>query len=663
LLLGAVAHAGFSPARQVSEAGRAVGRCDIGIDHFGNLVLAYEEEGRVVVYTRGPAQEDWTTLGEGKEPRLTFSSISTLVAYSAPDASGAGHRIVVRRRAGPHWSDGEVWSDADGDDRLACLSATEAGEPVLAWERRREAAPARIYFRRAGLPPVDLGRGEKPALVLDGSGRAHVLFLRDDDIHGTRESAVQPARFPHATNVTMTPFVVESAPRAAVTADSIVFLCFERTGEIFLANDGEGDLSRASSVAANAVEPSLAISPNGALALAYASAGDIHSVLGTAHAAIPEGKPIQQSPEEESEALVAVDSFANVFVAFKRGGSLFHATDAGLPQAAFEADRLAGEAPLTVAFRDRSTGDVTGWSWDFGDGDSSSDRSPVHTYTRSGEHVVRLRVSGPGGESPLSHRRTILVQDASNEMRIAPVSVFPGQQGVHVPILATHDRPAQGFTVAAVYDPTFLRLQHVKFEQSNIAGLDPELFVVTITEDPEDAYFTAGILFDIVDPFDGRTILPGRDHRIANIVADVSASARPGSVTRIALRNQIGKPPLNNIFTVNGFSILPVLGEEATVTIRKLTFPPPRFFIRGDTDLSGTVSLTDAVLILGYLFSGGVDLACADAADMSDDGLLDVSDAVYLLNFLFKSASYPAPPFPDPGLDATDDLLPECRLR
>ena len=48
-----------------------------------------------------------------------------------------------------------------------------------------------------------------------------------------------------------------------------------------------------------------------------------------------------------------------------------------------------------VAFTDRSRGEITSWSWDFGDGTSSTEQHPIHQYKEPGEFVVTLDVEGP----------------------------------------------------------------------------------------------------------------------------------------------------------------------------------------------------------------------------------------------------------------------------
>ncbi|QYZ78536.1 PKD domain-containing protein [Methanofollis formosanus] len=61
--------------------------------------------------------------------------------------------------------------------------------------------------------------------------------------------------------------------------------------------------------------------------------------------------------------------------------------------AAFTASPTLGVAPFEVRFTDLSTGDVTTWSWDFGDGTGSTEQDPVHTYRSSGIYTVSLTVN------------------------------------------------------------------------------------------------------------------------------------------------------------------------------------------------------------------------------------------------------------------------------
>jgi PKD repeat protein len=67
------------------------------------------------------------------------------------------------------------------------------------------------------------------------------------------------------------------------------------------------------------------------------------------------------------------------------------------PTASFSANPTSGVAPLPVNFTDLSSGDVTSWSWTFGDGGTSASQNPSHAYTAAGTYTVSLTASGPGG--------------------------------------------------------------------------------------------------------------------------------------------------------------------------------------------------------------------------------------------------------------------------
>jgi PKD repeat protein len=91
-----------------------------------------------------------------------------------------------------------------------------------------------------------------------------------------------------------------------------------------------------------------------------------------------------------------------------------------VPKADFTREPISINAPMTVQFIDQSTcsativmrtdgsiyitsiesapyGGITTWSWDFGDGTTSTEQNPIHTYQDAGIYTVRLEVVGPGG--------------------------------------------------------------------------------------------------------------------------------------------------------------------------------------------------------------------------------------------------------------------------
>jgi hypothetical protein len=86
-------------------------------------------------------------------------------------------------------------------------------------------------------------------------------------------------------------------------------------------------------------------------------------------------------------------------------------------------------------------------------------------------------------------------------------------------------------------------------------------------------------------------------------------------------------------------------------------------FKRGDTDGNGIVEISDAIVVLEFLFLGGPAPLCSDAADVDDSGEFDISDGVRVLAWLFLGAE--PPPFPGPttcGADTTPAIepFPDC---
>ncbi|MEL7529678.1 MAG: PKD domain-containing protein [Bacteroidota bacterium] len=69
------------------------------------------------------------------------------------------------------------------------------------------------------------------------------------------------------------------------------------------------------------------------------------------------------------------------------------------PSVEFAASDTSGCASKTVSFVDLSTGStsIATWAWDFGDGNTSTQQSPIHTYLNNGNYDVQLVVSDNNG--------------------------------------------------------------------------------------------------------------------------------------------------------------------------------------------------------------------------------------------------------------------------
>lgn len=89
-----------------------------------------------------------------------------------------------------------------------------------------------------------------------------------------------------------------------------------------------------------------------------------------------------------------------------------------LPKAAFTSpNTLQCKPPLTVQFNDASSNAVS-WSWDFGDGTTSTGQNPSHTYDQYGDFDVLLAVTNSSGCTDTVRKKAFVrVQK--------PVTTFP----------------------------------------------------------------------------------------------------------------------------------------------------------------------------------------------------------------------------------------------
>jgi len=110
------------------------------------------------------------------------------------------------------------------------------------------------------------------------------------------------------------------------------------------------------------------------------------------------------------------------------------------------------------------------------------------------------------------------------------------------------------------------------------------------------------------------------------------------------------------------------LGDDChqTLRVRRLRRPAGTDFLRGDSNASGDRNITDGVFILNWLFLGGREPPCLDAADYDDDGEVDISDGVSAIGCLFTWEGCPEPAAPGSfncGSDPTTDFLPTCNFQ
>ena len=135
---------------------------------------------------------------------------------------------------------------------------------------------------------------------------------------------------------------------------------------------------------------------------------------------------IQQNPTHTCSSAgnytvnLTVSSEAGMTTETKTGYININSVSSNLA-ASFSASPTSGNAPLSVAFTDTSTGSLASWNWSFGDGVTSI-QNPTHVYSSSGNYNVRLTVSN--GNETASNTATINVLESISKAVVIMMEVI-----------------------------------------------------------------------------------------------------------------------------------------------------------------------------------------------------------------------------------------------
>jgi hypothetical protein len=237
-------------------------------------------------------------------------------------------------------------------------------------------------------------------------------------------------------------------------------------------------------------------------------------------------------------------------------------------------------------------------------------------------------------------------------LRIEDQAVFLRSQDVALPIRLSNEEGVYGVQLSIVTDPVMLAIDLIETTGAIAEGAEFSAGIVT----PDRSAVSWGMVLDISFPLDESSFLPpGENHLLAFVVVVVVAPAAATTTVRFEDRpEQDGLPAaFNRVVRDEGVAV-PLDTFDGVITIVE---PPPGEFVRGNANGDANFDLSDGVFTLNFLFNGGAEPPCLDAADTTDDGEVDLSDSVYSFNALFLGGPPPSLPYPGLGVDPTVDVL------
>jgi hypothetical protein len=256
-------------------------------------------------------------------------------------------------------------------------------------------------------------------------------------------------------------------------------------------------------------------------------------------------------------------------------------------------------------------------------------------------------------------------QTTDDRMELGHVSGRPGDR-VSVTLSLASAETVNALQVVVRYDPKTFQpisprgeLESSPFFQGTV--FDPDhgsarfdggyLSLLTF---PEEGILRIGLLPSIAQLFG---IPPSNELApILNILGTIPEDAEVDTVTELAFTVQSAQPQVVGTEVV-AESVLDRTRVPGTLRAGSITVKGPPRFVRGDSNLDGTLEIADAIRILSFLFVGGAEPRCGDADDADDDGARSMTDAIVILGFLFVGSRPPPAPWPDCGADPTEDAL------
>jgi len=256
-----------------------------------------------------------------------------------------------------------------------------------------------------------------------------------------------------------------------------------------------------------------------------------------------------------------------------------------------------------------------------------------------------------------------------------------GQAGgtVTIPIGIDNQPDAvTGLSVGVKHDAAVLTLDRVDLGPAlqSLVGATPDERFYSLNLAPTGG---AGFTFAVILGGDGSSsvaIPAGLDQHILSPRYKIADAAT--GTTQVQITEELGNPKVMTILDVKGVAKKPS-GTPAPVTTATVTITEgPVPFLRGDTNQSGRLDITDAILILDYLFQGSqlpagaptrdncavamnVDGSTSEGtADVEDERDINATDAIVLLRYIFPiAANPPAPAAPYPACGASENEIDE----
>lgn len=164
------------------------------------------------------------------------------------------------------------------------------------------------------------------------------------------------------------------------------------------------------------------------------------------------------------------------------------------PKPLFRAFPIVGPPPLKVRFQNFTTGHIIRYLWDFGDGGTSLEKSPIYTYLTEGKYTVKLNVVTSTGAQGVATKREYIEVNSDESTPFFYVDSVNDPYSVQT--AATLGANPKEFVFVDQSDGEIIQRNWVFGDEVKLAVEDPDIHDVThIYQNPGSYIVTCLISF------------------------------------------------------------------------------------------------------------------------------------------------------------------------
>lgn len=164
------------------------------------------------------------------------------------------------------------------------------------------------------------------------------------------------------------------------------------------------------------------------------------------------------------------------------------------PKPLFRVFPLIGPPPLKVRFQNFTTGHIIRHFWDFGDGGTSLEKSPIHTYLTEGIYTVKLNIVSSTGAQGVATKKNYITVDTDESLPFFYVDSITNPYSVSS--AATLGETAKEFWFIDQSDGEIVQRNWIFGDEVKTTQEDPDVHDIThIYQEPGEYVVTELIQF------------------------------------------------------------------------------------------------------------------------------------------------------------------------